>query len=62
MDVFKLTEILKTRCWEDNRAGIDELLEKIGLLFYDPLGIVKKTQGGSYNVFLLYYKENLIII
>lgn len=52
MDVFKLTEILKTRCWEDNRAGLDELLKKIGVPFYDPLEIVKKTHGVSYNDFL----------
>lgn len=52
MDVFKLTEILKTRCWEDNRAGIDDLLKKIGVPFYDPLEIVKKTHGVSYNDFL----------
>lgn len=52
MDVFKLTEILKSRCWEDNRAGLDVLLKKIGVSFYDPLEIVKKTHGVSYNDFL----------
>ena len=52
MDVFKLTEILKTRCWEDNRAGLDDLLKKIGVQVYDPLAIVQKTHGVSYNDFL----------
>lgn len=52
MDVFKLTEILKTRCWEDNRADLDKLLKKIGVPFYDPLEIVKRTHGVSYNDFL----------
>lgn len=52
MDVFKLTEILKMRCWEDNRAELDALLKKIGVAFYDPLEIVRKTHGVSYNDFL----------
>ena len=47
MDVFKLTEILKMRCWEDNRAELDALLKKIGVAFYDPWEIVRKTHGVS---------------
>ena len=52
MDINKLSEVLRTRCWEDNRADIDVHLKKLGLAYYDPLGIVKKTHGVSYNDFL----------
>lgn len=52
MDVNKLSEILRTRCWQDDRADIDLHLKKLGLSYYDPLEIVKRTHGVSYNDFL----------
>lgn len=52
MDLYKLTEILKSRCWQEDRADIDLILKKLGIEYYDPLEIVKKTHGISYNDFL----------
>ena len=49
MDIIKLSEMLETRCWERERADIQELLSKIGLNEYDPIEIVKRTFGVSYN-------------
>ncbi len=51
-DVYRLSEILKSRCWQEDRADIDAYLKKLGLTYYDPLEIVKKTHGVSYNDFL----------
>ena len=52
MDLFQLTEILRTRCWQEERADIDQILKKLGIEYYDPLEIVKRTHGISYNDFL----------
>ena len=52
MDVNKLSEILRTRCWQEDRADIDLHLKKLGMSYYDPLEIVKRTHGVSYNDFL----------
>lgn len=42
---FKFGQILKDRCWDENRPDIDLLLEKIGLCEYNPYEICKKTHG-----------------
>ncbi len=52
MDIVALSEILKRRCWEENRDGLAQILQKLGIAHYDPLSIVKKTHGVSYNDFL----------
>lgn len=52
MDVFKLSTILETRCWQRDCRNIERYLEKLGIPYYDPLAIVKKTHGVSYNDFL----------
>lgn len=52
MDIFQLSGILEDRCWERGRADIREILKCIGLDNYDPLEIVKKTHGVTYNDFL----------
>lgn len=49
IDIAKLGELFETRCWERGRADIKELLNKIGLDEYDPIEIVKRTFGVSYN-------------
>ena len=49
IDIAKLGELLETRCWERSRADIKELLNKIGLEEYEPIEIVKRTFGVSYN-------------
>ena len=52
MDVFRLSEILETRCWQRESQNIDNYLKKLDLNYYDPLSIVRKTHGVSYNDFL----------
>ncbi|MCM1545838.1 MAG: helix-turn-helix transcriptional regulator [Clostridiales bacterium] len=52
IDVFKLSTILETRCWQRDCRNIDNYLKKLGIPYYDPLAIVKKTHGVSYNDFL----------
>ncbi len=42
---YKFGQILKDRCWDENRPDIDLLLEKIGLYEYNPYEICKKTHG-----------------
>ncbi len=58
MDVFALSKILEGRCWEENRVGMEDILAKLGLQYYDPLEIVKKTHGVSYNDFLWFEFAN----
>ena len=43
--VFTLGEILRTRCWDENRSDIQDLLHLIGLEDYNPYAIVSKTHG-----------------
>lgn len=57
MDIFKLSTILETRCWQRDCRNIDNYLKKLSVPFYDPLEIVKKTHGVSYNDFL-WFKFN----
>ena len=45
MHIFELGEIIKTRCWEKNRADCEQLLSLIQLDEYNPYEIVKKTHG-----------------
>lgn len=52
IDLYRLTEVLRSRCWEENRADIDQIKKKLGIQYYDPLEIVKMTHGVSYNDFL----------
>jgi len=52
LDVFKLSSILETRCWLRDCRNIDNYLKKLDIQYYDPLAIVRKTHGVSYNDFL----------
>lgn len=61
MDVFTLSTILESRCWQRDCRNIDSYLNKLGIPYYDPLAIVQKTHGVSYND-LLWFRfagENL---
>lgn len=49
IDMVHFSELLETRCWERERVDIKELLQKIGLTEYDPIKIVSRTFGVSYN-------------
>lgn len=49
---FQMSEILKTRCWDEGRPDIIELLRVRGIKEYNPLEIVRKTHGVSWNDFI----------
>lgn len=48
----QLNEILKLRCFEEDRSDTPEKLKHLGLTGYRPLDIVRKTHGVSYNDYL----------
>lgn len=52
MDIYQLSCIFEDRCWDRERTDINDILKSIGVRYYDPLEIVKKTHGVSYNDFL----------
>ena len=52
IDVLKVPTVLETRCWQRDCRSIDNYLKKLDISYYDPLAIVKKTHGVSYNDFL----------
>lgn len=58
MDIIGFSELLESRCWERERADISVLLSKIGLDEYDPIEIVKRTFGVSYNDSIWFKFEN----
>ena len=58
MDIIGFSELLESRCWERERTDISELLSKIGLDEYDPIEIVKRTFGVSYNDSIWFKFEN----
>ena len=45
MSRFVFGNILRTRCWDENRGDIDKLLASIGLEEYNPYEICKRTHG-----------------
>lgn len=49
MDIVGFSELLEARCWERERVDISQILEKLGINEYDPIEIVKRTFGVSYN-------------
>ena len=51
MDLALLSELFETRCWDRGRGDIDEILKRFGLTEYDPMELVKRTFGLSYNDF-----------
>jgi len=57
----QLMEILKLRCLEEGRPDINEWLKYRGISSYNPLEIVKKTHGVSYNdyIWIRFPGENL---
>ena len=58
----QLNHVLKLRCIDENRPDINEKLKHWGLEFYNPLEIVKKTHGVSFNDYLWFRfpGENII--
>ncbi len=49
MTRYQLNEVLRLRCWEQERADIDVILKLLGLEHYEPYEIVKRTHGVSAN-------------
>lgn len=43
--LLEFGDIIKSRCWEENRADIARLLSAIGVAEYNPYEIVQKTHG-----------------
>lgn len=41
----QLNDFFESRCVPRTRVNIDELLDKMGIPFYHPLSIIKKTHG-----------------
>ena len=48
-DYAYFMEYLKTRCWDQNRPDLKEILSRLGIDSYEPLAIVMKTHGLRYN-------------
>lgn len=42
---FEFGEIIRSRCWDENRPDIDTLLRLIGLNEFNPYEICRKTHG-----------------
>lgn len=47
----KLLEMFEDRCFPRTRANADELVKRLGLEVYDPIGIVRKTHGIQFDDF-----------
>ncbi|MCD8232711.1 MAG: hypothetical protein LUD14_13090 [Clostridiales bacterium] len=52
MTRHQLNHIFEMRCWDRNRADIQDILNGLGLSDYNPYEIVKRTHGVSYNDFI----------
>lgn len=52
MTRYQLGKIFELRCWEKDRADINEILKNLGLKEYNPYEIVRKTHGVSYNDYI----------
>lgn len=48
----QLNEVLKLRCFEEGRTDMQSKLRAMGLTEYNPLEIVKRTHGVSYNDYI----------
>ena len=61
MDLVKFSELMESRCWDRNRVDIMQLLRKLGMEEYDPVEIVRRTHGVSYNdsIWFKFGKDNI---
>ena len=48
----QLNEVLRLRCFDENRPDKENILSALGLSAYRPLDIVRKTHGVSYNDYI----------
>lgn len=44
-----LAELFEMRCWDRDREDINKLLNKLGIVNYNPFLIVQKTKGVTYD-------------
>ena len=47
-----MTEILRSRCIDEGRSDVGRVLKAMGLNEYNPLEIVRRTHGVSYNDYI----------
>jgi hypothetical protein len=61
MTRYELGQIMKTRCWDEHRAGLERLLAALGLTEYNPYEICRKTHGVMYQdkIWFCYEGEQL---
>lgn len=52
VNMTRIYNFLKSRCYEDNYAGLDEVLEKAGMTWNNPWEWCKITHGVTYDDFL----------
>lgn len=58
---FEFGEIIKWRCWDQNRVNLEEYLSKMGLKEFNPYQICRKTHGVMYQdkIWFKFEGENL---
>ena len=49
---YQLTEILRSRCIDEGRSDVGRVLKAMGVNEYNPLEIVRRTHGVSYNDYI----------
>lgn len=61
ISLYELGEILKWRCWDENRENIEKYLYKLGLTDFNPYKICRKTHGTMFQdkIWFRYKNENL---
>ncbi|MDE6025681.1 MAG: hypothetical protein K2G45_09530 [Lachnospiraceae bacterium] len=45
----ELCDVLKDRCWDEDRPDLSRILEVFGLTEFNPIELVKRTHGKSCN-------------
>lgn len=51
-DIFRVYDFLKSRCYENERADLKQILESTGMASNNPWEWVKKTHGVTYDDFI----------
>lgn len=52
LTVTDVLDFLESRCFPKSRANVDEVLNLLGLTYYRPLDIVRKTHGVQWDDFM----------
>ena len=61
ISLYELGEILRSRCWEENRENLEKYLQKMGLSEFNPYEICRKTHGVMFQdkIWFKYKNENI---